>query len=157
MYTEFEMKKIVQDLKEGTRYTNAIQRLQKFIQNNPTYDWKKSLVKEGLQFTQKVSSDLEKFKKGQLEMSNNNFSGGISGNNTTGSLENKQPTSLQERMAMARDRQASGQDLNSSMNKSDAFKNKMNMLSNKRSSVIGTGPQGLQAPSGNNAANTSQN
>lgn len=64
MYTEFEMKKIVQDLKEGTRYTNAIQRLDKFIKSNPGYDWKKSLAKEGLQFTSKVNSDLDKFRKG---------------------------------------------------------------------------------------------
>lgn len=88
MYTEFEMKKIVQDLKEGTRYTNAIQRLDKFIKTNPTYDWKKSLAKEGLQFTSKVNQDLEKFRKGSLEMSQHNYSG-ISGNNTTSSIENK--------------------------------------------------------------------
>ena len=85
------MKKIVQDLKDGTRYTHAIQRLDKFIKANPGYDWKKSLVKEGLQFTQKVSADLEKFRKGHLEMSHNNLSG-ISGNNTTSSMD-KQPQS----------------------------------------------------------------
>lgn len=74
MYTEFEMKKIVQDLKEGKNYTHQIQRLDKFINANPNYDWKKSLVKEGLQFTQRVSSDLDKFRKGQLEMSQGNHS-----------------------------------------------------------------------------------
>lgn len=128
MYTEFEMKKIIQDLKDGTRYTNAIQRLDKFIKNNPNYDWKKTIVKEGVQFGQKVIADLDKFRKGHLEMSHNNLSG-ISGNNTTSSIENKLPQmTLQEKMAQVRDKQNT--DLNSSMNRSDAFKNKMNRLTN---------------------------
>lgn len=45
------MKKIVQDLKEGTNYTHAIQRLDKFTKNNQNYNWKNSLAKEGFQFT----------------------------------------------------------------------------------------------------------
>ena len=64
MYTDFEMKKIIQDLKDGNNYSHAIQRLDKFIANNQNYNWKNSLVKEGLQFTQKVSSDLDKFRRG---------------------------------------------------------------------------------------------
>jgi len=48
---EFEIKKIVSDLKERNRYTNAIQRLDKFTKQNPVYDYKKHLVKEGLSFT----------------------------------------------------------------------------------------------------------
>lgn len=48
MYTDFEMKKIIQDLKDGNNYTHAIQRLDKFISNNQNYNWKNSLVKEGL-------------------------------------------------------------------------------------------------------------
>jgi hypothetical protein len=76
---------------------------------------------------------LDKFRKGHLEMSQNNYSG-ISGNNTTSSIENKTgQMSLQERMAQARDRQT---DLNNSMNKQDAFKNKMSRLTNQRSSVV---------------------
>lgn len=45
MYLEFEIKKIVSDLKERNRYTNAIQRLDKFLKSNPSYDYKKHLVK----------------------------------------------------------------------------------------------------------------
>lgn len=84
MYLEFEIKKIVSDLKEGNRYTNAIERLDKFLKQNPGYDYKKHLVKHGLSFTQQVNSDLEKFRRGALNMSQNNNSG-ISNNNTTSS------------------------------------------------------------------------
>ena len=142
------MKKIVQDLKDGNNYTHAIQRLDKFIKANPNFDWKKSLVKEGLQFTQRVSSDLDKFRKGQLELSVNNTSH-ISGMNTSQSNQ----MSLQERMAQARDRQ---NDLNNSMNKHDAFKSKMTRLTNQRSSVIAQPVSGLNNnQSTQNALNTS--
>ncbi len=134
------MKKIQQDLKDGVRYTNAIQRLDKFIKTNPGYDWKKSLVKEGLQFTSKVSSDLDKYRKGQLEMSQNNYSG-ISGNNTTASGDNKTATaqSLQAKMQAIKDKQ---NEMNNSMSKTDAFKNKMAQA--KRQSIGGVNNHGLQ-------------
>lgn len=121
--------------------------MDKFIKSNPNYDWKKTLAKEGINLTQKVSSDLDKFRKGQLEMSANNYSG-LSGKNTTVSNENKPSmgTNLKERMAQVRDRQ---NELNNSMSKQDAFKNKMNsLMTNKRPSVVGQ-PAGLSI-----AANT---
>ena len=104
MYTEFEMKKIVQDLKEGKNYSHSIQRLDKFINANPNYDWKKSLVKEGLQFTQRVSSDLDKFRRGQLELSQNNTSH-LSGVNSSMIDSRGNHMSLQDRMNEARMRQ----------------------------------------------------
>ena len=54
MMTEFEMKKIVQDLKDPNKFEIGIQRLDKFARQNPNYDIYKTLCKESEAFAKNI-------------------------------------------------------------------------------------------------------
>ena len=46
MVVEYEFKKILQDLREPSKYDQGILRLEKFSKNNPHYDYKDKLERE---------------------------------------------------------------------------------------------------------------
>ena len=58
MVVEYEFKKIVQDLRDPTKYDQGIIRLEKFTKNNPHYDYKDKLDRESEQFSQQVLGSL---------------------------------------------------------------------------------------------------
>lgn len=170
MYLEFEIKKIITDLKDRAKYKAAIARLDKFSKQNPVYDFNKNLNKEGATFAQQVLADLEKFRTGALNVSNNNTSN-ISQENTTGSMGGRQPQDLKSsqfarkmnavnsssNLMQGFNAQKTQQDLNNSQNRALAFKNKMSTLT-KRQSVMYTsdaGPGGLANQLGSAPANSS--
>ena len=51
MVVEYEFKKIVQDLRDPSKYDQGILRLEKFTKNNPHYDYKDKLDRESEQFS----------------------------------------------------------------------------------------------------------
>ncbi len=65
MYIEFEIKKIVQDLKDPHKMDQGIEKLNKFTKQNPTYDYNKHLIKESAHFAQNVEKKLNAFRNGQ--------------------------------------------------------------------------------------------
>lgn len=50
MYIEFEIKKIISDLKDPSKIEAGIQKLDKFAKQNPTYNFIANLQKESVQF-----------------------------------------------------------------------------------------------------------
>lgn len=69
---EFEFKKILMELRDPTKYDNAIQRLAKFAQNYPQYNYTEKLDKEQPVFKEKVLNSLEQYKNGSSWKSTNN-------------------------------------------------------------------------------------
>lgn len=76
------MKSIIHDLKEARDNTNILRRLNNFIIKNPDHDWKQYFGTENEQLLQKVTSDLESFKKFELAAS-----AGIVSNNSSNKLD----------------------------------------------------------------------
>lgn len=72
MVVEYEFKKILQDLRDPTKYENGIARLDKFTKNNPHYDYKDKLDRESEQFSKKVISSLTQAKNGNSWKSTSN-------------------------------------------------------------------------------------
>lgn len=65
MYIEFEIKKIISDLKDPSKADMGLQKLDKFAKQNPDYDFARNLKNESDQFAMNVLDRLEKFKNGQ--------------------------------------------------------------------------------------------
>jgi hypothetical protein len=72
MVVEYEFKKILQDLRDPSKYDQGIVRLEKFSKNNPHYDYKDKLERESEQFSSKVLSSLNQAQKGLSWKSTNN-------------------------------------------------------------------------------------
>jgi hypothetical protein len=72
MVVEYEFKKILQDLRDPSKYDQGIIRLEKFSKNNPNYDYKEKLDKESLEFSKQVLNSLKESQKGNSWKSTNN-------------------------------------------------------------------------------------
>lgn len=72
MYIDFELKRIVQDLKDPQKFENGIHKLDKFARQNPSIDYQKNLRKEGDAFAQNILAQLENFRNGNSWKSTNN-------------------------------------------------------------------------------------
>ena len=125
---EFEFKKILMELRDPQKYDNAIQRLAKFAQNYPQYNYQEKLDKEQDNFRDKVLNSLEQFKNGSSWKSTSN----------TDSLGG-QPQDNKGKFQSFKDKvdsaKGQGGNLNRSLPKQSAFESKMAKF--KRASVTG--------------------
>lgn len=138
MYIEFEIKKIIADLKDFSKLESAIQRLDKFSKTNPNYDFKPNLMKESEAFCKKTLQQLENFRNGSSLKSTNEDSLG----DNTGRLSAVDKMAAFKSKLNAVHKKPSTTDLNRSIDKQSEFKNKMAALKNKQSlnnSSIGMG------------------
>lgn len=72
MLIEFELKKIVQELKDPNKTEQALYKLDKFTKQNPQHDYMKVLRKEGDSFAQNTQVQLESVRNGNSYKSTNN-------------------------------------------------------------------------------------
>ena len=79
MYIEFEIKKIISELKDPSRMEIAIPKLDKFSKANPTYNFQANLIKESQDFCDLVMGNLSSFRNGNSWKSTNEDSLGTSG------------------------------------------------------------------------------
>ena len=106
MYIEFEIKKIVQDLKDPSRMEQGIEKLNKFTKQNPTYDYQKHLLKESESFAQTVNGNLTAHRSGKSWQS------------TTGGSEGQEPQSSNPQSAQ--------------ISKMDQLKSKLHAVNQKK-------------------------
>lgn len=64
MVTEFEFKKIIQDLRDPQKFDQGVVKLDKFMKTNPQYDSMKNLQKESDFFAKKVLNSLDQHRNG---------------------------------------------------------------------------------------------
>lgn len=128
MYIEFEIKKIVQDLKDVHKMDQGIEKLNKFTKQNPTYDYSKHLIRESAHFAETVERKLNAFRNGQSWKSTTGDSDGL------GQPQDKGQNQQMSKMDMLKQKLSNvakqNQDkLNSSLggneNKMSAFESKM--------------------------------
>ena len=79
MYIEFEIKKIISDLKDPSKIEAAISKLDKFSKANPTYNFKLNLTKESEEFANRIMNHLEQLRNGNSYKSTNDDSLNASG------------------------------------------------------------------------------
>ena len=122
MYIEFEIKKIIQDLKDPSKLEQAIPKLDKFSKQNPSYDFVKNLQKESEDFAKRIMTNLEQYRNGASwgNKSTNEDSMNASGQNAQDKM-----SQLKQKLNNVNQSIMQSQDLNSSINKQSAFASKM--------------------------------
>jgi hypothetical protein len=66
------MKKIVQELKDPSKYEQGLQHLDKFVKSNPSFDYAATLQKESEFFAKKVVTSLNQLQNGNSYKSTTN-------------------------------------------------------------------------------------
>jgi len=126
MYMDFEMKKIIQDLKDPHKIEAGIQKLDKFSKANPTYEFAKNLQKEGQSFASTILGHLEAHRNGNSWKSTNDDSMGASGH------AQDKVNQLKQKLNSVHQ----AQDLNKSLSKMSAFESKMSKFQSRKSAVV---------------------
>jgi carbon monoxide dehydrogenase subunit G len=139
MYIEFEIKKIIQELRDPAKVELAIPKLDKFAKQNPAYNFQTNLKRESEQFCQQVLGQLESFRSGNSWKSTNEDSLGASGQDHSRTSQTDKMAQLKNKLnAVNQGRGGPAQgSLNSSINRQSEFQNKMAMLKQKQSTQIG--------------------